>query len=61
MTKMTHWLIAPGRPSLAQFTNEVPDSRAGLHVCLFNNLWGTNFPQWNGDDLRFRFRLTMDS
>lgn len=54
-------LIAPGRPSLAQFTNEVPDSRAGLHVCLFNNLWGTNFPQWNGDDLRFRFRLTMDS
>ncbi len=32
-----------------------PAGRFGF--CLMNNQWGTNFPQWNGDDFRCRFRF----
>ena len=28
-----------------------------LNFNLFNTQWGTNFPQWIGGDLRYRFRL----
>jgi hypothetical protein len=50
-------LVAPGRPSLLNFNNELPDMTQGVHFNLYNNLWGTNFPMWLEDDCRFRFRL----
>ena len=50
-------LIAPGSPSLLNFTNRQPDLNSGLHFNLFNNLWGTNFPMWFEEDARFRFVL----
>jgi hypothetical protein len=30
-----------------------------MHFLLFNNLWGTNFPMWSGEDARFRFVLRL--
>jgi hypothetical protein len=48
-------LIAPGEPSLLNFTNRQPPLRAGMHVNLFNNVWGTNFRMWFDEDARFRF------
>ncbi len=48
-------LIAPGQRHLLRFDNEQPDMREGIHVNLFNNLWGTAFPQWYEQDMRFRF------
>jgi len=30
-----------------------------MHFNLLNNLWGTAFPQWQGDDTRFRFQLSL--
>lgn len=29
----------------------------GIYVSLFNNMWGTNFPQWMGGSLRYSFVL----
>lgn len=29
----------------------------GIYVNLFNNMWGTNFPQWMGGDLHYSFVL----
>ncbi len=52
-------LVAPGEPSLLNFTNEQPDLRQGVHFNLYNNAWGTNFPMWFGEDARFRFRWTI--
>jgi len=52
-------LIAPGQRCLLQFDNKQPDMREGVHVNLYNNLWGTAFPQWYGQDMRFRFVLRV--
>lgn len=52
-------LVAPGRPSLTDFHNEVPNMANGVHFNLFNNAWGTNFPMWFEDDARFRFTLRV--
>ena len=50
-------LVAPGEPSLLNFTNEQPDLSRGVHFNLYNNVWGTNFPMWFEEDCRFRFVL----
>jgi hypothetical protein len=40
-----------------------PDSLAGggWAFNVYNNVWGTAFPQWYGDDARFRWLLTLES
>ncbi len=50
-------LVAPGKPSLLNFPNQQPHMEKGIHFNLYNNVWGTNFPQWYEDDGRFRFVL----
>ncbi len=51
------FLVAPGRKSLLNFDNSQPKLKDGLHFCLCNNVWGTNFMMWFEDDIRFRFKL----
>lgn len=52
-------VVAPGQRSLLNFNNRQPDMREGVHVNLYNNVWGTAFPQWYGGDMRFRFALQV--
>lgn len=52
-------LIAPGAPSLLNFNNRQPPLARGMHVNLYNNMWGTNFPMWYEDDARFRFVIRL--
>jgi len=52
-------LVSPGQRGLLVFDNHPPDMHEGVHINLFNNLWGTAFPQWYGDDMRFRFVITV--
>jgi hypothetical protein len=52
-------LVAPGEPSLLTFTNRQPSLRKGIHINLYNNVWGTNFPMWYDEDARFRFVLRL--
>ena len=33
------------------------DRKPSLYFNLFNNMWGTNFPQWIGGSFRYRFVL----
>jgi len=54
-------LVAPGTPALLRFTDVLPDMTGGIHVNLFNNAWGTNFPQWNAGDAGFNFQLNWMS
>lgn len=50
-------LVAPGKPSLLDFHNKLPQMKGGVHFNLYNNIWGTNFPMWFGDNMTFRFRI----
>jgi hypothetical protein len=31
----------------------------GMHFNLYNNVWGTAFPQWYSDDALFRFQINF--
>lgn len=48
-------LVAPGAPALLQFSDTQPNLTGGMHINLYNNVWGTNFPMWYDEDARFRF------
>lgn len=50
-------VVALGVKSPIFFTRDQPDLTKGLHFCLHNNTWGTNYVQWFGEDMRFRFIL----
>jgi len=52
-------LLAPARRALGDFPDTLPDPAAGIGFNLYNNLWGTNFPMWFGDDMLFRFELNL--
>lgn len=54
-------LVAPGQRSLLDFNNRLLRLREGLHFLLYNNLWGTNFPMWFEEDMRFRFHLEFQT
>ena len=54
-------LVAPGERTLLRFDNARPAVGRGMHFCLCNNVWGTNFTMWFGEDMRFRFRLRSEA
>jgi len=53
------FLLSPGRRSLLIFDNQHPDLAGGLHFCLCNNTYSTNFRMWCNDDMQFRFTLAL--
>ena len=51
-------LMAIGSSGLYEYEPDFPEGRpAELWFDLFNNMWGTNFPQWIGGSFRWRFTL----
>ena len=48
-------VVALGERDPLLFSNDQPDLSKGLHSCLFNNCWGTNYIMWYGDDVRARY------
>ena len=52
-------VVALGERMPVYFTREQPDLAKGFHFSLFNNGWGTNYIQWFGEDMRFRFRISI--
>lgn len=50
-------VVALGLRTPLCFSNEQPDPGKGIHSCLFNNAWGTNYIMWYGEDGRARYVL----
>ena len=51
-------LMAVGDPGIYTYGPVFDQAKKPvLYFNLFNNMWGTNFPQWTGGDFTFRFRL----
>ena len=40
---------------ILNFDNEPADPEKGIHFNLENTIWGTNYPQWFGGDMKYRF------
>jgi len=52
-------LVSLGEMSPIYFSKAQPDLSRGIHFNLFNNGWGTNYVQWFGEDMGFRFVLRV--
>lgn len=50
-------VVALGVRSPLNYSPELPDMQKGAHVSLFNNAWGTNYPQWGSGDWLYRFTI----
>ena len=50
-------VVSLGVRSPIFFSKNQPDIANGLHFSLFNNGWGTNYIQWFGEDMQFRFEI----
>jgi alpha-mannosidase len=50
-------LFSIGEKGILSFRRTYRDHEPVLLFNLFNNSWGTNFPQWIGGDFEFRYRL----
>lgn len=54
-------LVSIGEPAISSFDGDYQPKKPVLYFNLFNNQWGTNFPQWIEGDFTFRFRLLPHS
>jgi hypothetical protein len=52
-------VVAIGERRGINYSTQLPDLKQGVHFCLFNNLWGTNFAMWWGGSMEYRFVLEM--
>lgn len=52
-------LVVVGERDAINFSKLQPDLSQGVHFCLFNNLWGTNFSMWWEGSLSYRFRMEI--
>ena len=50
-------LTAIGETGIYTFREQYELHEPVLYFNLFNNMWGTNFPQWTGGDLSFRYTV----
>jgi hypothetical protein len=50
-------VVSLGERTPLLFSNDQPDLTKGIHSCLYNNAWGTNYIMWYGEDLRARYVL----
>ena len=50
-------LFSIDRQKIYEFEHKYKASNSLVYFNLFNNQWGTNFPQWLGGDYTFRYRL----
>ncbi|MNG54141.1 hypothetical protein D3C87_477660 [compost metagenome] len=52
-------LVAIGKRDLLNYSTDQPDLREGLHFCLYNNVWGTNFSMWFGGTVTYWFDVEL--
>ena len=50
-------LVSVGERNLLNYSTQQPDISGGIHFCLFNNVWGTNFTQWFEGSISYRFKI----
>lgn len=59
ITSLDALLLAVGERNALNYSTEMPDLTQGVHFCLYNNLWGTNFSMWWEGSIRYRFLIEL--
>jgi hypothetical protein len=54
-------LVVVGERNALNYSTTLPDLSKGIHFCLFNNLWGTNFTMWWEGSISYRFKIEYQS
>jgi hypothetical protein len=52
-------LVVIGERKMLNYSTQLPDLNQGIHFCLFNNLWGTNFSMWWEGNMTYRFTVEV--
>lgn len=53
-------VVALNKNDMMYFDNTEVNPAKGVHCALYNNTWGTNYAQWFGDDMKYRFRIKLE-
>lgn len=54
-------LLSIGKGKILEFDDRFEDPAAsGITYVLYDNVWGTNFPLWYGENARFCFEISTD-
>lgn len=52
-------VLSPGEKRMLRFDQNFAPLTGGMHFNLHNNVWGTNFPMWFEDNMKFRFAINL--
>lgn len=52
-------VVALNKSDMMYFDNTPVDPGKGVYFALYNNTWGTNYTQWFGDDMKYRFNIKL--
>jgi hypothetical protein len=58
ITSLDAPVVAIGERKALNYSTKLPDINRGVHFCLFNNIWGTNFNLWWEGSITYRFKIT---
>lgn len=50
-------LISIGKGKILEYDNKIESLLDGISYVLYDNVWGTNFPQWYEDNAKFSFEI----
>lgn len=53
-------IFTVGERNAIGYSRDLPNISEGVHFCLFNNLWSTNFNLWWEGSIRYRFNLKIN-
>ena len=59
ITSLDAPLVVIGERKVLNYSTNLPDLSQGIHFCLFNNLWGTNFSMWWEGSISYRFIIEV--
>lgn len=57
ITSLDAGVVSIGERRAMNYSFNYPDLNSGIHFCLFNNLWTTNFNAWWEGSLTYRFKI----
>jgi hypothetical protein len=57
ITSLDAPLVVIGERNALNYSTVLPDLSKGVHFCLFNNLWGTNYTMWWEGSISYRFKI----